>query len=88
MHRSAASKTLWTGLLCLCLLQQSRALNFWLAAMQGKLSGSEMLSLATSGSEEQAAALMGSLSPEVSMHHEPLRLQLQLLAQTIRISLL
>ncbi|KAK9821477.1 hypothetical protein WJX74_000684 [Apatococcus lobatus] len=30
----------------------------------GKLSGSEMLSLASSGSEEQAAALMTSLSPE------------------------
>ena len=37
-------------------------------AMQGKLSGAEMLSLATSGSEEQAAAMMGSLSPEVGHH--------------------
>lgn len=36
--------------------------------MQGKLSGAEMLSLATSGSEEEAAAMMGSLSPEVAHH--------------------
>ena len=36
--------------------------------VQGKLSGAEMLSVAASGSDEQAAALMNSLAPEVCHH--------------------